>query len=145
MANRALFSSAKSRLPRADVLNEAGGRAYGLEPRHALAQLAATGCLHRVYYASAQSQLTAGNPFSTVRNSVGKFFSLQQQYIGPQPAPGSPAPPFLPCPYQSRQQIGHFLYVLDRRDSSILVVNSNRFQILDRIKTPDPLVPETRE
>jgi len=88
--------------------------------------------------ASAQSQLTAGNPFSTVKNSVGKFFSLQQTFIGPQPVPGSPAPPFLPCPYQSRQQIGHFLYVLDRRDRSILVVNSNRFQVIDRIKTPDP-------
>src|SRR5207302_10914478 len=43
--------------PRADAVNEAGGRAYALSPRHALAQLAATGTLNGVYYASADSQL----------------------------------------------------------------------------------------
>jgi 60 kDa SS-A/Ro ribonucleoprotein len=57
MANKNLFASATSRLPRADARNEAGGRAYQLPPRHALAQLAATGCFNGAYYAEAEDQL----------------------------------------------------------------------------------------
>lgn len=57
MANTTLFSSIKSKLPRTDTINEAGGRAYQFTPKHALAQMAATGCFNGVYYASAESQL----------------------------------------------------------------------------------------
>lgn len=57
MANKHLFTSAARQLPATDTVNEAGGRAYQLEARHALAQLAATGCLGRTYYASATDQL----------------------------------------------------------------------------------------
>ncbi len=57
MANKNLFSGLKSRLPRADARNLAGGRAYGLAPKHALAQLAATGCFNGSYYADAEQQL----------------------------------------------------------------------------------------
>ncbi len=57
MANKSLFASLKSRLVRADTVNEAGGRAYTLEPKHALAQLAATGCFNGTYYAQADEQL----------------------------------------------------------------------------------------
>ena len=57
MANKTLFSSLKNRLSRTDTANEAGGRAYALPPKHALAQLAATGCLHGTFYASAEQQL----------------------------------------------------------------------------------------
>ncbi len=57
MANRSLFSSIKSKLPRATARNEAGGAAYALAPKHALAQLAATGCFGNTYYATAETQL----------------------------------------------------------------------------------------
>ena len=57
MANKSLFSSLKSLLPRATVRNEAGGPAYALGPKHALAQFAATGCFNGTYYADAESQL----------------------------------------------------------------------------------------
>jgi 60 kDa SS-A/Ro ribonucleoprotein len=57
MANTTLFSSVKSILPRADARNEAGGPAYQLAPKHALAQIAATGCFNGVYYGSAEAQL----------------------------------------------------------------------------------------
>src|SRR4051794_5075177 len=57
MANRNLFSSLKGRLPRADAVNEAGGRAYRLPPKHALAQVAATGCFNGIFYAEAEDQL----------------------------------------------------------------------------------------
>lgn len=57
MANSTLFSSVKSLLPRANARNEAGGLAYTLSPKHALAQLASTGCFNGVYYARAEEQL----------------------------------------------------------------------------------------
>ncbi len=49
MANKTLFSSIKSLLPRTDSFNEAGGRAYEFTPKHALAQMAATACFNGVY------------------------------------------------------------------------------------------------
>lgn len=57
MANKTLFSSIKSKFVRTDTYNEAGGRAYRFTPKHALAQMATTGCFNGVFYASAQSQL----------------------------------------------------------------------------------------
>ena len=57
MANKSLFSSLKSLLPRADVKNEAGAPAYSLSTKQALAQLAATGCFNGTYYASGTDQL----------------------------------------------------------------------------------------
>lgn len=59
MANKTLFSSLSNLLPRSDARNEAGGRAYRLPPRHALAQLAATGCFHGTFYAAGEAQLDA--------------------------------------------------------------------------------------
>jgi 60 kDa SS-A/Ro ribonucleoprotein len=57
MANKSLFSSLKALLPRATARNSAGGPAYELESKHALAQFAATGCFNQTFYASAESQL----------------------------------------------------------------------------------------
>ncbi len=51
------FASLKSRFVRANARNEAGGPAYTFEPKHALAQLAATGCFNGTYYAEADEQL----------------------------------------------------------------------------------------
>lgn len=57
MANKWLFKGVKSRVPAATAVNEAGGPAYALPPKHALAQLAATGCLNGTFYAGAGDQL----------------------------------------------------------------------------------------
>ena len=57
MANKSLFSSLKSLFPRATARNDAGGPAYALEPKHALAQLAATGCFNGTFYADSEKQL----------------------------------------------------------------------------------------
>ena len=60
MANKHLFKSSVGRLiPQADARNEAGGRAYALSPKAALAQYVATGCLNTTFYASAETQLDA--------------------------------------------------------------------------------------
>jgi 60 kDa SS-A/Ro ribonucleoprotein len=45
------------RLPQANAVNEAGGRAYKLEPKHALAQVAATGTFGNAFYSTAETQL----------------------------------------------------------------------------------------
>lgn len=58
MASKTLFQTSRGKLaPKADAVNEAGGVAYALEPRHALACYAATGCLSTTFYASAETQL----------------------------------------------------------------------------------------
>ena len=58
MANKSLFQSLRGALiPQTDDVNEAGGVAYALTPKQALAQYAMTGCLNSTYYASADDQL----------------------------------------------------------------------------------------
>jgi 60 kDa SS-A/Ro ribonucleoprotein len=54
--NKTLFANVKNR---ATAVNEAGGLAYRLPPKHALAQLAATGCFNGAYYGDAEAQLAA--------------------------------------------------------------------------------------
>jgi 60 kDa SS-A/Ro ribonucleoprotein len=55
MANQTLFSTRLT--PRATALDSEGAPAYAFEAKHALAQYAATGCLHSTFYASADLQL----------------------------------------------------------------------------------------
>lgn len=58
MANKSLFQTTAGAItPNANTRNEAGGLAYSLESRHALAQFAATGCLNSTFYATAENQL----------------------------------------------------------------------------------------
>ncbi len=40
--------------------------------------------------------------------------------------------------FNYRQQVGHFLYVVDRNAGEVVVLNSNRFTVIDRIRLPDP-------
>jgi 60 kDa SS-A/Ro ribonucleoprotein len=58
MANKNLFKSIVGMFtPKTDTVNEAGGIAYTLEPKAALAQYAATGCFNHTFYADAGEQL----------------------------------------------------------------------------------------
>jgi 60 kDa SS-A/Ro ribonucleoprotein len=58
MANKNLFQTVRGMFtPKADVINEAGGTAYKLSPKAALAQFAATGCFSHTFYADAGEQL----------------------------------------------------------------------------------------
>ncbi len=60
MASKTLFKSRIGRLaPKASQRNEAGGKAYALSPKAALAQLAVTGCLNSTFYATGADQLSA--------------------------------------------------------------------------------------
>lgn len=58
MANKNLFKTRPGALvPPVTRWNDAGGRAYELAPEAALARMAATGCLTRTFYATAETQL----------------------------------------------------------------------------------------
>src|SRR5215213_4149251 len=58
MANKNLFKSIVGKLlPVSDGLNDERAPAYAFEPKHALAQYAATGCMNHTFYASAEEQL----------------------------------------------------------------------------------------
>lgn len=53
--------------------------------------------------------------------------------------PTSPQVSITACElYQSRQQVGHFLYIADSVGNEVVVLNSNRMTVLDRIPVPDP-------
>lgn len=55
MVNKALFKT--SSLPNANIVNNAGGAAYSLNDKHALAQAVSTGTLGSTFYMRAESQL----------------------------------------------------------------------------------------
>ena len=55
MVDKSLFASMLGRLPKANAVNEAGGLAYKLESKHALAQIAATGTFGNAFYSTAET------------------------------------------------------------------------------------------
>jgi len=58
MANKGLFQSTRGRtVPKTDAVNAAGGVAYSLSSKAALARYAATGCLSNTYYVKAEDHL----------------------------------------------------------------------------------------
>src|SRR5712671_5201404 len=84
--------------------------------------------------------LVQGNPFASQQGQVGIFGTCAMgTFVGPNPPPTSPPPPPPFCPFTTRQQVGHFLYVLDRDNRQVLVLNSNRFTVLDTIQLSDPV------
>lgn len=76
-----------------------------------------------------------GNPNSG--QPPGGLLSPEQNswFQGPQ----TPQANILAClPYMMRQQVGQFLYVLDRSRNELVIFNSNNMRVLDRIEIPDP-------
>ena len=58
MSNKNIFKTLAGMFtPKADTVNEAGGLAYKLSPKQALAQYTATGCFNHTFYADAAEQL----------------------------------------------------------------------------------------
>ena len=85
---------------------------------------------------SSLNLLVQGNPMAPLNSSYGLFYSpAPGAFYGPQPRPASSSSSTaLPCPYNSRQQVGHFLYVLDGANQQVLVLNSNRMQVLETLQ-----------
>jgi 60 kDa SS-A/Ro ribonucleoprotein len=91
MANRTLFQSFIGPfLRRTDARNEAGGAAYALTPKQALAQYAATGCLNATFYAQAETQLrdvlTLADTVSAEFPARTAVYSRERGYMKDMPA-----------------------------------------------------------
>ncbi len=91
MASKNLFHSLLGALlPKPDAVNEEGAPAYAYTPRHKLAQLAATGCFHRTFYASGEKQLES--VFESARQVEPAFvaraavFARERGYMKDMPA-----------------------------------------------------------
>lgn len=84
----------------------------------------------------ATNLLVPGNAFGTI-GGLGPSGLLTDSYSyagfwGPAPTSNS-------CPtFTLRQQIGHFLYVLDASGERLLVLNSNRMNVLATLPVSDP-------
>lgn len=63
MANKKIFASATKAVPAANTVNLAGGRAYALSDKGALAQMAVTGVFNDTYYADAKAQLSSARAY----------------------------------------------------------------------------------
>jgi len=78
-----------------------------------------------------------GSPLSDPPVPPTGILSPEQNnyFIGP----SMPAQNPIFCkPYMMRQQVGNYLYVIDRARREIVVLNSNRMTVIDRIETQDP-------
>ena len=76
-----------------------------------------------------------GNPAAGIRPS-GLLTAVQNSYFE---GPSQGGIPLANCrPYTLRQQVGHFLYIVDPARREIVVVNSNRFSVIERISVSDP-------
>ena len=79
--------------------------------------------------------LSQGDP--SIELPPQNLLALEQNTFFQGPTP--PQPLIANCErFAMRQQIGQFLYVADRVAGQIVVLNSNRFLVLDRIAVTDP-------
>lgn len=84
--------------------------------------------------------LVPGDPFGNPAWGIPPdgLLTVEQNlwFEGPSP----PKPLITQCQqYMVRQQVGHFLYVVDRERCELVVLNSNRMTPIDRIALPDPI------
>lgn len=83
--------------------------------------------------------LVPGDPFGNPNIGVppSGLLSVEQNAI--MRGPSLPATNISAChPYMERQQVGQFLYMVDRGRRELVVLNSNRMVVVDRILMPDP-------
>lgn len=85
--------------------------------------------------------LVPGDPFGQPNAAIpippSGLLSPEQNawFEGPSP----PAQVIAACnPFMIRQQVGQFLYMIDRARKELVVLNSNRMSVVDRIQLPDP-------
>lgn len=91
MANKTIFQTIRGALvPAVTTRNDAGGVAYELSPKAALARMAATGCFTRTYYCSAEVQLdrimALANQVDVEFLAKTAIYSRQKGYMKDMPA-----------------------------------------------------------
>jgi len=85
------------------------------------------------------NQLVPGDPYGDPLRGIPPTGLLAREQNGFFQGPAPPQQSIASCQaFMMRQQVGQFLYVIDRAASEIVVLNSNRFTVLDRIPLPDP-------
>ena len=87
----------------------------------------------------APNLMVPGDPFGDPSLGIPPTGLLANQANSFFQGPSLPATNVNACSlYGLRQQIGQFLYVVDRARNEILVLNSNRMTVIDRVVVPDP-------
>ena len=90
MANVDLFGGAKAKKSRPNTRNQAGGRAYSMSDKHALAQYAATGMFGDTFYADGKAQLDKvlelANAVDVEFLAKAALYSRQAGYLKDMPA-----------------------------------------------------------
>jgi hypothetical protein len=83
--------------------------------------------------------LGPGDPFGDPSAGIPPSGLLTPEQNNFFEGPSLPQPTIPPCnPYMLRQQIGNYLYIIDRGRREVVVLNSNRMTVIDRIPTQDP-------
>jgi YVTN family beta-propeller protein len=84
--------------------------------------------------------LAPGDPFGDPTNGIPPTGLLARRQNAWFEGPDHEGLTIASClPHMVRQQIGHFLYLADRLNGEVVVLNSNRMQVLERIAVPDPV------
>lgn len=83
--------------------------------------------------------LVPGDPFGQPTIGIPPSGLLSPEQNAWMRGPGLPATTITTCwPYMIRQQVGHFLYTIDRGRKELVIFNSNRMVVIDRVLLPDP-------
>lgn len=86
-----------------------------------------------------QNLLVPGNPFGDPLNGVPPDGLLTPEQNAWMQGPHAPQQVIGAClPYMMRQQLGHFMYVVDRARNELVIFNSNSMRVIDRVSMPDP-------
>ena len=83
--------------------------------------------------------LVPGDPFGDPNNGVPPGGLLSPEQNAFMQGPHAPQLVINAClNYMIRQQIGQFMYLIDRARNEVVVFNSNSMAVIDRIPVPDP-------
>lgn len=83
--------------------------------------------------------LVPGDPFGNPGNGIPPSGLLSAEQNAWFQGPSPPQISITACqPYMIRQQVGHFLYGIDRVRRELVILNSNRMTPIERIALPDP-------
>lgn len=83
--------------------------------------------------------LVPGNAFGDPLNGEPPSGLISPEQNSFMQGPRAPQQNSAACfPYMIRQQVGHYLYVIDRARKELVAFNSNTMRVIDRIALPDP-------
>lgn len=89
---------------------------------------------------TAANLLGPGNPFyqPDLNQPPRGLLTPEQNTFFQGPSEPGPTNPAACTPYMIRQQVGQYLYMIDRGRRELVVFNSNRMTVIDRLQMSDP-------